>query len=95
MATMVPASIVFCRSVTKPTGWAAASRSAISSAGPCWKPLCGAGRLDLALALANERCALKPTSPQNWRIVARVHIARGNDALAQKADARRQALMAA
>ncbi len=30
-----------------------------------------ARRFDLALMLANERCALKPSSPQNWRYVAR------------------------
>ena len=30
-----------------------------------------ARQFDLALALANERCALKPSSPQNWRYVTR------------------------
>ncbi len=53
------------------------------------------GDTDLALALANERCALKPTSPQNWRIVARVHKARGDDALARKAEAKHDSMIAA
>src|SRR3546814_6696176 len=37
-----------------------------------------AGDGDLALALANERCQLKPSSPQNWRLVARAHVLRGD-----------------
>jgi tetratricopeptide (TPR) repeat protein len=52
-----------------------------------------AGETDLALALANERTAAKPTSPQNWRMVARVHQARGDTALAKRADARHDALI--
>ena len=54
-----------------------------------------AGRHELALALANERCGLKPTSPQNWKLVARVHDGMGNKGLASKAEARASALMAA
>lgn len=54
-----------------------------------------AGRNDLALALANERCCAKPTSPQNWALVARAHAGLGNDAQTEKANARAQSLLAA
>lgn len=48
-------------------------------------------RGDLALALANERCQLKPSSPQNWRMVARAHELRGDGERARKAHARAEA----
>ncbi|WP_085899183.1 tetratricopeptide repeat protein [Kiloniella majae] len=51
-------------------------------------------RYDLALALANERCALKNTSVQNWNYVARAHKGLGDIAKADKAAARAQSLMA-
>ena len=54
-----------------------------------------AGRHDLALALANERCALKPTSPQNWTYVARAHRGIGQRDRARRAEARAESLMAA
>lgn len=54
-----------------------------------------ARRFDLALALANERCALKPTSPQNWRYVARAMKGVGNRDGAERAIARAEALWAA
>jgi len=54
-----------------------------------------AGRHDLALALANERSALKPTSPQNWHMVARAHKGLGQDSRAAGAKAQAAALMAA
>jgi tetratricopeptide (TPR) repeat protein len=54
-----------------------------------------ARQFDLALALANERCALKPSSPQNWRYVARAHKGRGDLSRAEKADARAISLRAA
>ena len=54
-----------------------------------------AGRYNLALALANERCALKPTSPQNWRYVARAHKGIGNKDQEKRALARAESLMAA
>ena len=54
-----------------------------------------AGRNDLALALANERCALKPTSPQNWTYVARAHAGIGQADRARRAHAKAEALMAA
>jgi tetratricopeptide (TPR) repeat protein len=50
---------------------------------------------DLALALANERCALKPSSPQNWKLVARAHELRGDQDRAKRAYARAQAPVAA
>ena len=53
------------------------------------------GRYNLALALANERCALKPTSPQNWRYVARAHSGIGNRDQEKRALARAESLMAA
>lgn len=46
------------------------------------------GRTDLALMLANERCEMKPTSPQNWCTVARIHEARGERPLADRARAK-------
>ncbi len=54
-----------------------------------------AKRYRLALALAHERCGTKPTSPQNWNFVARAHKGLGNDALAGKAEARAESLIAA
>ena len=54
-----------------------------------------ARRFDLALALANERCALKPTSPQNWLYVARAFKGLGNRSGADRASARAQSLLAA
>ena len=54
-----------------------------------------AKRYELALALANERCALKPTSPQNWTYVARAHDGIGQRNRAKKAKARAEALVAA
>ena len=50
-------------------------------------------RFDLALALANERCALKPTSPCNWGYVARAFRGLGDDGGADRAEARAQSLM--
>ena len=52
-----------------------------------------AKRYDLALALANERTALKPTSAQNWRAVARAFRGRGDIGKADAADARAVALI--
>ncbi len=54
-----------------------------------------ARRFDMALALANERCALKPTSPQNWHMVARAHEGLGQIERAQRADARAASLLVA
>ena len=54
-----------------------------------------AGRNDLALALANERTALKPTSAQNWRAVARAFRGLGDASNADRADAKAQSLIAA
>jgi tetratricopeptide (TPR) repeat protein len=54
-----------------------------------------AARFDLALALANERAALKPTSPQNWTLVARAHEGLGNATLADRARSRARALLSA
>ena len=54
-----------------------------------------AGRHELALALANERCCAKPTSPQNWTFVARAHSGLGNDTLTNQANAKAQSLIAA
>ncbi len=53
------------------------------------------GRFELALALANERCGLKPSSPQNWRMAARAHTGLGAAQRAAKAEARAQSLIAA
>ena len=52
-----------------------------------------ARQYDLALALANERCALKPQSPQNWRLVARAFRGLGNLKQAAKANARAAAVI--
>ncbi len=49
----------------------------------------------LALALANERVALKPTSIQNWRAVARAHKGLGHIAHSQRATAKAESLLAA
>jgi regulator of sirC expression with transglutaminase-like and TPR domain len=53
-----------------------------------------AKRFDLALGLANERAALKPTSVQNWRAVAKAFRGLGNKTKADQADARAQSLLA-
>lgn len=52
-------------------------------------------RFDLALGLANERTALKPTSVQNWRAVARAFKGLGDHSKADRANARAQSLLAA
>lgn len=52
-------------------------------------------RYDLALGLANERTALKPTSAQNWRCVARALRGLGHQGKADKAEAKAQSLIAA
>lgn len=52
-----------------------------------------AGRCKLARALANERTALKPTSPQNWKLLARVLQSLGDDQGAEKARARAASLL--
>ncbi|MBY8976980.1 tetratricopeptide repeat protein [Rhodobacteraceae bacterium NNCM2] len=54
-----------------------------------------ARRFDLALALANERCALKPTSAQNWRYVARAFRGLGDKGRGDRAEAKSLSLMAA
>ncbi|MEZ5825348.1 MAG: hypothetical protein R3C97_11605 [Geminicoccaceae bacterium] len=54
-----------------------------------------ARRFDLALALANERCSLKPTSPQNWKLVARAHDGLGQTSRARRAEAHAESLMPA
>ena len=54
-----------------------------------------ARRFDLALALANERCALKPSSPQNWLYVARAFKGLGDKDAADRASARAHSLLAA
>ena len=54
-----------------------------------------ARRFELALALANERCALKSTSPQNWTYVARAHRGLGHRDRSRRAEARAEALVAA
>ena len=54
-----------------------------------------AGRCGLALALAHERCEMKPSSPQNWRMVARAHEGLGASDRAARAQARAESLMAA
>ncbi len=53
-----------------------------------------AKRFDLALGLANERAALKPTSAQNWRCVARAFKGLGNISKATAANARAESLIA-
>ena len=52
-----------------------------------------AGQFDLALALANERTALKPTSAQNWRAVSRAFRGLGDVSNADRADAKAQSLI--
>lgn len=54
-----------------------------------------ARRFDLALALANERAALKPSSPQNWKQVARAHRGLGDLERARQAEARAASVVAA
>ncbi|MDX1401118.1 MAG: tetratricopeptide repeat protein, partial [Kiloniellales bacterium] len=54
-----------------------------------------ARRFKLALSLANERAALKPTSPQNWKLVARAYKGLGDLARHEQASARATALLAA
>ena len=54
-----------------------------------------ARRFDLALALANERTALKPTSAQNWRAVARAFKGLGDASNADKATGKAQSLIEA
>ncbi len=54
-----------------------------------------AKRYGLALGLANERAALKPTSVQNWRAVARAFRGLGNESKAARANARAQSLLLA
>ncbi len=54
-----------------------------------------ARRFELALALANERCGLKPSSPQNWKLAARALRGLGQHERAQRAEARSDSLMAA
>ena len=50
---------------------------------------------DLALALANERTALKPNSVQNWRAVARAHKGLGQTTHSERANSRAKSLLAA
>ena len=52
-----------------------------------------AKKYDLALGLANERAALKPTSVQNWRAVSRAFKGLGNKTKADQATARAEALL--
>jgi hypothetical protein len=54
-----------------------------------------AKRFDLALALANERTGVKPTSAQNWRAVARAFKGLGDKSNADRATAKAQSLIAA
>jgi len=54
-----------------------------------------AKRYDLALGLANERTALKSTSVQNWRMVARALKGLGDRSNADRATARAESLLAA
>jgi len=54
-----------------------------------------ARRFDLALGLANERCALKPTSVQNWTYVKRAFQGLGDRSNADRAEARALSLRAA
>ena len=51
-----------------------------------------ARRFDLARGLANERCALKPTSLQNWLQLARAFRGQGDLALAERAQAHADSL---
>lgn len=52
-----------------------------------------ARKFDLALALANERCALKPTSARHWQYVARALKGKGDAGGAERAQARAQSLL--
>ena len=52
-----------------------------------------ARRFELALALANERCALKPASPQNWTYISRAFAGLGKTCKRDRAQARAQSLM--
>ncbi|MEM7269953.1 MAG: tetratricopeptide repeat protein, partial [Pseudomonadota bacterium] len=52
-----------------------------------------AKRFDLALGLANERAALKPTSAQNWRAVSRAFKGLGHTSKADAANAKADALI--
>ncbi len=54
-----------------------------------------ARQFDLALALANERTALKSTSPQNWFYVSRAFKGMGDRDGAERANAKAHALLAA
>ncbi len=54
-----------------------------------------ARRFDLALGLANERAALKPTSVQSWRSISRAFKGLGNASKAGQATARADSLLAA
>ena len=54
-----------------------------------------ANKFDLALGLANERAALKPTSVQSWRSIARAFKGLGHTAKADQASARAASLLAA
>jgi len=54
-----------------------------------------AKRYDLALGLANERTALKSTSAQNWRMVARAFKGLGDKSKADRATARAESLLVA
>lgn len=54
-----------------------------------------AKRFDLALGLANERAALKPTSVQSWRSIARAFKGLGNTSKSDQAAARADSLLAA
>jgi len=51
------------------------------------------GQFELALALANERAELKPTSPQNWINVARAFEGLGDECRAAKSRARASSLV--
>jgi len=53
-----------------------------------------ADRSALALALANERCEIKPASPHNWMSVSRAHLGLGQMELAEKAQTKAQSLLA-
>jgi len=50
-----------------------------------------AKRWNLAVSLANERSYLKPTSPQNWHMLARAQEGTGNTREANIAFARAEA----
>ena len=52
-------------------------------------------RYELALALANERLGVKPTSPQNWRLRARALDGLGRQSESTQARAKAEALLAA